>query len=230
MNNNSLLKIAALVVLFHNAHASFYAGINAGINTVSIKKNLVYPLIEPSPTSSSFTNAYTNFHGQLLAGYDFFINSKFKAGFEGNLDIHTGNSTYAIHEWYFNQNAMAKEQLEQSISFFFLPSYQYNQSVRFFVGPGITSSQFKINDMDTAANIGVSGRFQQWINGGSLKAGIATQLINNLELLFSYQFTQYQSISWSAVEPLSEDSLRGSYKPNTNLVLIGLKANLPQQS
>lgn len=228
MKKYSILSIAICVLPFNFSYASFYGGINAGINSVSIKKNLVYPLEVASPTSSSYRSDYTNFHGQLLVGYDFFTHSKIRAAIEGNLDIYTGKSEYSINDWYFTENAHAEEQLERGISLFLLPSYQYNEFIRLFVGPGITKSEFSIKSINTAANIGVSGQFQQWLTGGSLKAGVANKLTETLELLFTYQFTQYSSVTWSNVEPLSGETLRGTYKPNANFFMIGLKANLPQ--
>ncbi|HAU0047433.1 TPA: porin family protein, partial [Legionella pneumophila] len=82
------------------SHASLYSGINLGINAVKINKNLVYPLEDPVPTTSSFNSAYTDFHGQLIAGYDFSLAPKISAAVEANIDLFTGKAKHRITEWY----------------------------------------------------------------------------------------------------------------------------------
>ncbi|HHF7365991.1 TPA: hypothetical protein ACPSKY_001095 [Legionella bozemanae] len=52
---------------------------------------------------------------------------------------------------------------------------------------------------------------------------------NNLDLLLTYQFTQYSSTKRTQIEPVSGDTLQGYYKPNVNTVLIGLRVSMPQK-
>ena len=227
MNKCSILMIAVCLFPFEsNAH--WYAGINLGVNAVNVKKDLVYPLEDPSPTSSSFNSTYTNFHGQLLAGYDFFLSNKLSAAIEGNADVFTGKAQHNINNWFLTNSAYAQEQLEYGAAIFLLPSYQINQATRLFIGPGVASSRFVISSGSTAGNVGVSGSFNQWLTGGAVKAGVATKLTNNTELLLSYQFTQYNSVTWMGIEPLSDESLSGHYQPNANTFMIGIRANVPE--
>ncbi|HIE3578440.1 TPA: outer membrane beta-barrel protein [Legionella anisa] len=227
MNKHYISTIIAWM-LSCNAYTGIYSGINLGINTVTIHKDLRYPIEEAIPTSSSFNNAYTNFHGQLLAGYEYLFNAKFSTALEGDADLFTGTSHYKINEWFFNEDVDAKEKLEYGFALFLLPAYQYNEAVRFFAGPGISWSRFAVKTDNTAGNVGVSANFKQWLTGGGLKAGAITKLNNNLDLLLTYQFTQYNSMERTQIEPLSGDTLRGNYKPNVNTVLIGLRVNMPQ--
>ena len=229
MKKHSLSIIIACVASV-NALGSGYAGLNLGVNTVTIHKELVYPSGEANPTSSNFNNAYTNFHGQLLAGYEFPVNQRFSTALEANADLFTGESKYQINNWYFNDGVSAKEQFQYGFSFFLLPVYHYNESVSFFAGPGVSRSKFAVDTDSTAGNVGVSADFNQWLTGGGLKVGAITKLNNNLDLLLTYQFTQYNSTARIQVEPISEDSLQGRYKPNVNVVLIGLRATMPEST
>ncbi|PWY57007.1 hypothetical protein DGG96_01255 [Legionella qingyii] len=227
MNKHSISTIIACI-LSCNAYTGVYSGLNLGINTVTVHKDLSYPLEEGLPTSSSFNNAYTNFHGQILAGYELPLSTKFSTALEADADLFIGKSRYKINEWFFNEDVDAEEKLEYGFSLFLLPAYQYNESARFFVGPGISGSRFAVNMDNTAGNVGVSANFKKWLIGGGLKAGAITKLNHNLDLLLTYQFTQYNSTERTQIEPLSDETLRGRYRPNVNTVLIGLRVNMPE--
>lgn len=225
MNNKYSLLIIIASMLSFQAEAERYAGINLGINTVKTQKDLIYPLEEATPTASNFNNAYTNFHGQLFAGYELTLKPKFSAALEANAELFTGESHYQINNWFFTQGVSTKEQLQYGFSFFLLPAYQLNESVRLFAGPGISPSYFVVKSEGTAGNVGVSGHFNQWLLGGGLKAGAITRLNDNLDLVLTYQFMQYDSVRRTNIEPLSGETLQGRYKPNVNSVLVGLRYN-----
>ncbi|WP_058533845.1 outer membrane protein [Legionella saoudiensis] len=225
MNNKySLLIIIASLFSLH-AEAGGYTGANLGINAVKVQKDLRYPLEEETPTTAYFNNAYTNFHGQLFAGYELFLQSRFSVALEADAELFTGASHYRINNWFFTQNVSTKEQFQYGFSFFLLPAYQINESVRLFVGPGVAPSYFVVKSEETAGNIGVSGSFNQWLTGGGLKAGAITRLNSSLDLVLSYQFMQYNSMKRTRIEPISGDTLQGHYKPNVNSVLVGLRYN-----
>lgn len=227
MNKYSILMIAACLLPF-DSNAYWYTGINLGVNVVDVKKDLTYPLDEPSPTSSSFNSTYTNFHGQLLAGYDFFLSNKINAAIEANADVFTGKAQHYINNWFLTEGAYAQERLEYGVAVFLLPSYQLNQTTRLFIGPGVASSRFVIRSGNTAGNVGVTGSFNQWLTGGAVKAGAVTKLSDTTELLLSYQYTQYSSVTRTGMETLSEESLSGRYKPNVNTFMVGIRASIPE--
>jgi opacity protein-like surface antigen len=227
MNKCSILMIAFCLLPF-DSNAHWYTGINLGVNAVDVKKDLVYPLNDPSPTSSSFNSTYTGFHGQLLAGYDFFLSNKLNAAIEGNADLFTGKAQQNITNWFLTNSAYAQERLEYGVAVFLLPSYQLNQTARIFIGPGVASSRFAVRSGVTAGNVGVTGSFNQWLTGGAVKAGLATKLSDNTELLLSYQYTQYNNVTWMGMETLSEESLSGRYKPSVNTFIIGVRAHVPE--
>lgn len=227
MNKCFIVSILACLISIES-FASVYTGVNLGISTVTTKKDLIYPLEIDQPRAAHFSNAYTNFHGQLLLGYDLPLTAKLAMGFEADADFFTGKSRYTINNWYFNEGISAEEQLEYGFAFFALPSYHYNDSVRFFAGPGISTNRFAIKTNNSAGNIGVSGNYTKWLTGGGLKIGSITKLNNTVDLVLSYQFMQYGSITKTSVEPITEDSLRGSYKPYANTVLIGFRAHFPE--
>lgn len=221
------LLISACLLTF-NAYSAAYTGLNLGINSVNISKELVYPLEDATPTSSSFQNAYTNFHAQLLLGYDFSLSKQFSTSLEGDADLFTGQSRYIINNWYFTQGVSTKEHLKYGFSFFLIPTYHYNEFVNLFIGPGISLSNFSVTEGYTAGNVGVSMDIDQWLTGVGLKLGTSTKINNNLQLLLTYQFTQYNSVTRIQTEPLTEETVQGRYKPNVNTVLIGLKVTIPE--
>lgn len=229
MNKSTILIIAVSLMSFQS-HASWYSGVNLGASSVSVKKDLIYPINEPSPTSSSFRTNYAGFHGQFLAGYEFFFPHKLSTMFEANADLITGDAQSAVYDWYFSQDVGVKEQLKYGFSLYFMPALQLNKSTRIFIGPGFSRSQFNIESGETAGNIGVTGRFSSMLTGVGFKAGVVTKLTDTLDLLFTYQFTQYNSVNWANMEPLSGDTLSGRYKPNASTAMIGLRVNLPEMT
>lgn len=228
--NKSTILIIAVSLMSLQSHASWYSGINFGASSVSVQKDLIYPINDPSPTSSSFSSNYTGFHAQLLAGYELFVSNKLSTLFEANADMVTGKAQSAVHDWYFSQDVHAKEELKYGFSLYFMPALKLNETTRIFIGPGYSRSQFHIDSGETAGNIGVTGSFNSMLTGVGFKTGIITKLTNTLDVLFTYQFTQYNSATWANTEPLSDEELSGRYKPHASTVLIGLRVNIPESA
>lgn len=226
MKKNNILLVTACVVSFQSL-AGGYSGLNLGLSSVVIKKELTYPLEADTPTTAHSHSAYTHFHGQFLAGYELSLNAKLRAALEANADLFTGTANHTVNEWYFNQDAKAEEQLDYGFGLFLLPAYQYNETSRFFIGPGLSTARFITRSGETSGNLGVSGAFKHWLTGVGLKTGIASQLSSTLDLLFTYQYTQYHSVTWTETEPLSGETLSGHYRPSAHTVLVGLRVNLP---
>ncbi|KTD11293.1 outer membrane protein [Legionella jamestowniensis] len=226
--NNYCVLVVGLSLLSFNANASWYGGINLGVNTVNVDKKITYPLGDLLITSQDFNSGYTGFHGQLMAGYTFLFTEQLGLSVEGNADLFTGEADHTIDNWFFSTAAQTEEKLKYGFSLFALPEYYYNEKVHFFVGPGISSSKFEINSGNTAGNVGVTGNYDKWLTGWGLKAGVATALTSNAEILLTYQFTQYEGVSWTNVEPLSGELVSGRYKPQANLFMVGLKMSFPE--
>ncbi|MBN9229439.1 MAG: hypothetical protein BGO90_01410 [Legionella sp. 40-6] len=221
---NNIAAVTLLMGMMSTlSHASIYTGVNLGINAVTVDKKLTYPLDDITPARAHFNSAYTNFHAQVLAGYELPIRPQWSAALEVDADFFTGNAQYTVNNWYFEEGINAQEKLDYGFSLFLLPAYHYTDKVTFFAGPGVSTSSFIIHAKNTAGNVGVSENYSQWLTGGGLKIGLATQIMPAIDVLLTYQFTQYESMSRTHIEPLSEESLRGSYRPYTNLVLLGVK-------
>lgn len=205
------------------SHADIYTGINLGINAITVDKHLTYPLDDSSPSTAHFNSSYTNFHAQILAGYELSIRPQWSTSLEFNADFFTGNAQHKVDHWYFEEGIDAQEKLDYGFSLFLLPAYHYTDRVTFFAGPGVSTSSFIIKAKNTAGNVGVSENYTQWLTGGGLKIGAATQVTPSIDVLLTYQFTQYESMSRTHIEPLSEEFLHGSYRPYANLMLLGIK-------
>ncbi|ASQ45593.1 outer membrane protein [Legionella clemsonensis] len=227
MNNYAAL-IVGLSSLSFNAEASWYGGVNLGVNAVNIEKKITYPLGDPIVTSQNFDSGYTNFHGQLTAGYDVLLTELLGLSVEGNADLFTGKAEHTIANWFFSNAVQAEEKLKYGFSVFALPEYHYSKNMYFYAGPGVSRSRFEIQSGNTAGNVGVTGNYDKWLTGWGLKAGVATLLTPNAEILLTYQFTQYEKITWTNIEPLSGELLSGRYKPQVNLFMVGLKVRMPE--
>ena len=203
-------------------NAGWYAGANLGLNAVTINKSLLYPVNSSSPTTASYKSAYTNFHGQLLGGYDLALTNALGLALELNADLFTGKAQYVINNWFLDASATAQEKLKYGFGAFVLPEYRYH-NLRFFAGPGISTGKFSINYGNTGGNIGVSQNASRQLMAWGIKVGVGSYLSATTEALITYQFNQYESTSWSAVEPLSQDTLSGRYKPAVNLFMVGLR-------
>ncbi len=217
------LLTSLLLLQLPSAHAHWYAGANLGINSVTVKKTLSYPITPLPSTTARYQSAYNNIHGQLFWGKVIYSPNKIGIALEAAADWFNDSSNYTIDNFFLTTPARAKEQLKYGFGLYLLPEYHYNNSSRFFVGPGINTSQFSIRSGYTGGNVGTTGSYTQWLNAWGIKLGIASTLTQNSELMISYQFNQYNSMTKSNIEPLSADILSGRYKPYTNIVMLGLR-------
>jgi opacity protein-like surface antigen len=93
----------------------------------------------------------------------------------------------------------------------------------FFIGPGFSQAQWYVNSKAaTGGNIGVTGSHSTWLTGWGLKSGVEIVLARHVNLVLTYQYTSFDSVSWSNVEPLSGNSLSARYTPSVNSVLVGI--------
>ena len=209
------------------ANAHWYGGFNLGVNSVTVDKELNYPLIATTPSFSDFHSSYNNFHAQLLGGRKFAVRDRLHVDVETNFDFYTGRATQNIRNWFLTAAAGAKEQLDYGFGLFALADYQYNDSFNIYIGPGILTNRFSVSSLNaTGGNLGVTGSFHDNLTGWGIKTGIANHLNAHTDLIMGYQFNQYQSVSWTATEPLSGDALTARYKPYANLFMIGLQYNV----
>lgn len=224
MINRAILIFGVSLFPLSIAHAHWYAGAQLGANFVSVSKKLTYPLVSVSPTTTAnYQSAYTGFHGQLFGGRHFVVNEKLGVAIEGDADFFTGSAHYTINNWFRTEGASAKEQLNYGFGLYVLPEYNFNETVHFFAGPGINTTQFAVRSGTSGGSVGVTGNFNEWLTGFGLKAGVKTHLNEKTALLISYQFNQYGSMTKSGLEPLSGDSLTGQYSPYANSIMIGLQ-------
>jgi len=218
--------VAALYSLLSNiAYAGYYGDLNLGANFVSTSKQLTYPLGNNALTQSRFTSAYNNFHGQLALGYDYSLRQQWGVALEANADLFTGQSVYNVSNWFFTTPAKATEQFKYGWGLFLLPRYQLNDQAQLFIGPGVTQSQFKINSNSapTGGNLGFTGQASQWLTGWGFKAGTSLALTSSFDLLLTYQFSNYQTMTRTGMEPLSGSVLKATYRPTVNTVMLGIK-------
>ncbi|MDI1351481.1 MAG: porin family protein, partial [bacterium] len=158
MNHRANLICFMTLLPLSIVNAQWYAGAQIGANFVSVSKALTYPLVSDSPiTHASYQSGYSGFHGQILAGDTLAIKGSWRIAIEGAIDWFTGSSSYTINNWFQTEGARAKEQLNYGFGLYLIPEYQYNESIRFFGGPGLSSSQFAIKSGSSAGNVGVTG-------------------------------------------------------------------------
>lgn len=223
--NKRLATTAISCLLASNlASAGWYAGLNLGPSFVYTKKELFYPLGGPSTKEAQYSPGYVGFHGQLNGGYDFWRENTFGLGIEGDIDYNSGQSKSTINNYFLSFNASTEEKLKTGFGFYLLPAWHLSPDVSVFIGPGVSRTKFRVNSaLSTGGNIGISGIFDNWYTGFGLKAGVNFRLINNVDLIMTYQFTDYNNKTLINIEPLSGVNVQGKYSPCYNSVLFGFK-------
>lgn len=215
--------LCSLLALSSPTMAGFYAGILGGGNAVNIERTLTYPLDFANPTVANFENSYANFHGQLFGGYKLNLPSQAGLSLQLDGDLFGGSADYRIHNWFFDQSAEASERIRYGASVFALYEQGLNPYVTVFAGPGYVYNEFATDYSATAGNIGLSLSQNQWLSGAGLKAGMAGRLSPSIELLLTWQYNQYERVTWTGVEPITGDTIQASYHPFANLFMVGLR-------
>lgn len=209
------------------ASAGWYAGINLGPSFVNTKKELFYPLGGPATKQAQYSPGYVGFHGQLNGGYDLWRERTFGLGIEGDIDYNSGKSQSIINNYFLSFHASTEEQLKTGYGFYLLPTWHQSPDVSIFIGPGASRTKFRVNSaLSTGGNLGVSGVFDSWYTGYGLKAGVNFRVVNNVDLIMTYQFTDYNAKTLINIEPLSNVNVQGKYSPCYNSVLFGFKVFL----
>lgn len=220
----SLFLLTAMLAT-NPAHSNGFVGINLGAAFVNTNKTLVYPYADPTSytTAAKYTAGYPAFHGQLLGGYDFLIQGQLSLALEGDFDAYANNSNFTVNNYFLTNQAKAEEQLRYGFSLFLLPNYHLSKRIALFLGPGVSTTQFRISSAGaTGGDVGITGPANTWLTGWGFKTGAAINLSPQIDLLLSYQFTDYTTTQQLRIEPLSSAALRGQYQPYANSVMLGL--------
>lgn len=209
------------------AHAQWYVGANIGANAVVIDKTLNYPLHTDAPVSNAnYSAGYNNMHVQFVGGKSLAYNQKFGASVEGVVDWFTGITRYTIDNYFITNGASASERLKQGYGIYFLPEYYYSKATKLFVGPGYACNKFTMETGTTSGNLGVSENFNAWVDAWSIKAGVASHINEQNEVVISYQFNQYKGVGRTHIEPLSQELLTARYRPQANLFMLGWRVTV----
>jgi opacity protein-like surface antigen len=125
--------------------------------------------------------------------------------------------------FFLTTNSTVKEQMQYSYDIFVIPKYRYSPSILLFAGPGFSEGRFQVQTPSlTSGNMGATADATTWLAGWSIKAGIETPVTNSMNLVFTYQYTNYQSVNLRRIEPLTGETVTANYKPVVNSVTIGL--------
>ncbi len=225
MKKFTLSAVVFSIFSFSSSYAGVYGALNLGANFVSTSKHLTYPLDTTPFSHYDYTSAYNNFHGQLALGYDIPVQSRFKVAVEGDVELFEGKSNATITNWFSTNSANATEYFNYGWNVFILPEYQLNNFTQLFIGPGVAFSQYHFgsNHAPTGGNLGFTGQNTSWLTGWGFKAGTSLMLQQNIDLLLTYQFMSYPSVTKTAVEPLSASPVRSKYQPTANIAMLGIK-------
>lgn len=223
MNRRTPLFLMSLLAGNLTYANSFYTGVNLGINSTTINKNLVYPLAQAPISNFNYNSSYNNFHGRFFIGKEFSVLNRWSLALQGDGALFTGTTKNNISNWFLENEAKAREKLKYGIGLFILPEYQFRDDFKIYAGPGWVYSKLSTTSNYTAGNLGVTGNFNNWLSGWSIKIGTVNKLSDTCDFLLTYQYDEYNSLTRTRIEPLSENSLRGTYKPRANLFTIGIK-------
>lgn len=199
-----------------------YLGANMGLSVVQINKDLTYPIQVPPLTSHQFGSYSNGFHGQVFMGRQF--NSQL--GFfsvQGDFDGMTNVAKDRLNNYFISTPASVNERLNYNFGVFVLPEYTLNEKVHLFAGPGYVIGHFVVNSGYTGGTLGVTGQSASWLNGWGVKVGMQSVLSNQWDILLTYQYNQYQNATRSGIEPLTDEKLQTSYKPNLSMFSLGVR-------
>jgi hypothetical protein len=202
--------------------SSAYVGGTIGISSTQIDKNLTYPLYTSSLTTHQFDSNYKGFHGQIFLGKTFTF-SRMQFAIQGDFDGFTNTSKDSLSNYFLGVPALVKERLDYDFGIFLLPQINLNEQVSIFSGPGIVTGHFVTTSGYTGGTLGATGNYSAWLTGWSIKLGMVNRIKNNWDLLFTYQFNQYNGATYTSLEPLSAELLQANYRPNVSLFSLGAR-------
>lgn len=233
---------------FASINTSFaepYLGINVGGNLNNVSKDISYV-----NTTSSINDKYNGVRAQVLVGYNFRTifgdENKYhqweRNGYsdpsdpgkttnvgdmypalEATIEYNSGSAYSVVNPWFISYSATAREELQYSGGIIALGKYQITPSVSLFLGPGISWGFFKIYTPGTTAGyLGVTGKFDSTLTGWTVKTGAEITVADDMRLVITYQYTNYDDIRWSNTEPLTGDNVTGKYKPVMNSLMLGI--------
>ena len=251
MKKSTLTLLTTLIVLpVSSAFAEPYLGFNAGGSVVSIDKKVTYEGAQTNLTDKysgvraqvtagynfHFENGANNFsndvNGRTTPDDSFnqhnrsFYNrltDDFYGAFEIDGNYNSGNSTSNISPWFLTTNATATEQQEYSFDLFALVKYRASPYAVLFLGPGFSEGRFQAGTQSrTAGNLGITGNASSWLTGWSIKGGVEVPMSDSMNLVVSYQYTNFQNLTLTRIEPLTDLSVTARYHPIVNSATIGL--------
>lgn len=152
--------------------------------------------------------------------------SEYYLAIEAAGNYNGNNSSDYVRPWFLTTDAETREELKYGVDLFALFKYRPVPNSVFFVGPGLSVGKFEVSTPgQTAGNLGVTGSFGQGLLGWSVKAGMQLNTSKMYGIVLTYQYSNYNRITWSAVEPLTSEVVRASYKPVIHSITIGI--NIP---
>ncbi len=246
-----LLALFMMVSVNTVAQAEPYAGINVGGNASVISKTLNYTNTTTS-VSDKYNGlrvqvlAGYNFHvfkGMFPSNNDPWILNSDGNTYDSNainkskmddlyfaleLDAsyNSSDATERISPWFLNYSASVREKQQYNIEIFLLPKYQIYSNVILFLGAGLSGGQLSVNTTtQTAGNLGITGDTSTWLSGWAGKAGIEVPVMEDVSIVVTYQYTYYNSISWTRTEPLTGESLTARYQPTVQSFTFGFNVH-----
>jgi opacity protein-like surface antigen len=240
------LFVCLSTLILNSALAEPYLGTSVGGNLTTVTKDITY-----LSTTTNLSDRYYGARLQVLAGYNFrtifgddsktFVQSE-RAGYtmpshsglttnvgnvfaalEAAFEYNSGAANSSINPWFLNTSASVRETLQYSGDIFALGKYQLTPSVILFLGPGISWGYFKVTTPSvTAGNLGVSGTHHSTLTGWGFRAGTEINIADDMNLVIAYQYTKYDNIRWTSNEPLTLQSVSGTYTPIVNSLSLGI--------
>jgi opacity protein-like surface antigen len=233
-------------------HAEPYYGMNIGGNITTIAKDINYLNTTSSVSNKYYGARGQlligyNFHLRSYTNYDNpdetdgnqdysdrALNRSTRAN-NGNDDdpfyfaveidasYNSGEASENISPWYLNNTASIRERQRYNIDIFVLPKYRVLPYMIVFIGPGLTQGLFNADTTsETAGSLGITGDASTWLTGWGVKAGVEIPLQGAVNLVFTYQLSNYKSVTWTRPEPLTGENITGKYMPVVNSVTVGL--------
>lgn len=149
-------------------------------------------------------------------------NDEFYCALELDASYNSGQASEHISPWFLTTGAKVTEQQRYNYDLFFLFKYRVQPNIILFAGPGGSRGMFNTFSNGTGGNLGITGDANTWLNGWGLKAGLEVPMNAYMNLVMTYQYTYYQDVSFTRIEPLTDTNVSATYRPVLNSITIGL--------
>jgi opacity protein-like surface antigen len=194
----------------------FYIGWGVNLGQQMVNSQQTYPASSTTPTQAETNLALTSIGFDLTLGYAPHFTTHW--GIDTFLDFtkNYGNNLRKIDNWFSGNSVSVEISTPYSTSFTLALNYYWRPDVNFLIGPTVSQTSFKTTSSTSGGTIGPTGEFSKSLLGTGLTIGADYVVSKNFEVRLTDTYIKSSSVTWTTVEPLSEETLTQKYQLSDN--------------